>query len=99
MNNPYTCVTNLLDKTAPLKKLSKKDIELKSKPWINHKIHSLMKKWIKLLTVDKNSVHAREIHIEYKHKRNDLRKMKSQSKINYYNNSFEANKCPPYGNV
>ena len=44
MNSLHQYINNLLDICAPYKKLSKKEIKLKSKPWISTKIQSLMKK-------------------------------------------------------
>ena len=38
MNHLHDHINNLLDKTAPYRKLSKKEIKLKSKPWINNEI-------------------------------------------------------------
>ena len=101
MNNLYNHVSNLLDKTAPLKKLSKKDIKLKS--WINQEIRSLMKKRDKLLhkyskLKDKNSEHARIIHTEYKQKRNALTNMKRVKNYTIIITLKLINlKCPPSG--
>ena len=44
MENFYTYYNNLLDEFAPYKKLTKKEIKLKTKPWINREILHLMKK-------------------------------------------------------
>ena len=38
MNNFFNHVTYILDELAPYKKLSKREIKLKSKPWINNNI-------------------------------------------------------------
>ena len=72
-------------------------MKLKSKPWRNQEIRSHMRITDKLLykyskLKDKRSEHDRLIHNEFKHIRNDSIKMKRESKINYYNNYFEANK-------
>ena len=40
MNNLHLHVNKVLDLFAPLKKPSKKELKLKSKPWINHEILS-----------------------------------------------------------
>ena len=48
MNSLHHYVNNLLDICAPYKKLSKKEIKLKSKPWISIEIQSLKKKRDKL---------------------------------------------------
>ena len=44
MENFYTYYNNLLDEFAPYKKLTKKEIKLKTKPWINIEILNLVKK-------------------------------------------------------
>ena len=43
MNNLHDDINGLLDIYAPYKKLSKKEIELKSKPWISNEILSYEK--------------------------------------------------------
>ena len=48
-NNFYNHINLLLDNFAPYRKLSKKEIKLKRKPWINKYIQELMKKRYKLL--------------------------------------------------
>ena len=44
MNNLHQHINFLLDEFAPYKKLSKKELKLKSKPWINSEILSKIKK-------------------------------------------------------
>ena len=44
MNNLHHFINSFLDVLAPYKKLSKKELKLKSKPWINNEIQVLMKK-------------------------------------------------------
>ena len=48
MNNFYNQINILLDEVAPYKKLTKKEIKLKSKPWITIDIQHLMQKRDKL---------------------------------------------------
>ena len=77
MNNLHDHINNLLDITAPYKKLSKKEIKLKSKPWVNNEILSLMKKRDKLLFKyskhkKKNSDLAINLYNEYKMIRNTM---------------------------
>ena len=43
INNFYNHLNLLSDDFAPYKKLSKKEIKLKTKPWINKNIQDLMK--------------------------------------------------------
>ena len=49
LNNLHDYINKILDRYAPYKKLSKKEIKFKSKPWISNEILSLMKKRDKLL--------------------------------------------------
>ena len=44
MNNLHQHINCQLDEFAPYKKLSKRELKLKSKPWINSEILSKMKK-------------------------------------------------------
>ena len=78
------------------KKLSKKEIKLKSKPWISIEIQSLMKKRDKLLTKFlkhkmKNSLLAAKYN-GYKIIRNNITKMKWDNKMDYYKRFFDSNK-------
>ena len=97
MNNFYQHINYILDELAPYKKLNKREIKLKSKPWINNDILSEMKERDKLLhkyckLKDKNSINALNIYTQYKIIRNNLTKSKRESKIKYYKEFFEANK-------
>ena len=49
LNNFHQHINYLLDEFAPYKKLSKKDLKFKSKPWINNFILVEMNKCDKLL--------------------------------------------------
>ena len=85
MNNLHQFINNLLDTCTPYKKLSKKELKLKSKPWLIIEIQSLMKKRDKLLHkyIPKNSQLAINLYNEYKVIRNKVTKMKRDSKIDY----------------
>ena len=50
MNNLHVFINSILDVLASYRKLSKKELNLKSKPWINDEIQHLMKKRDKLLS-------------------------------------------------
>ena len=70
-------VNKLLDMYSPYKMLLKKEIKLKSKPWISNEILSLMKKRYQLLfkyTKHKknNSGLATNLYNEYKIIRNNV---------------------------
>ena len=95
INNFYNHLNLLLDDFAPYEKLSKKEIKLKTKPWINKNIQDLMKKRDKLLSKfckEHDPVKKENLHVNFKLIRNRVTKLKRESKITYYNNFFEINK-------
>ena len=98
MNNLHLHINNILDVLAPFKKLSKKELKLKTKPWINNEILFLMKKRDKLLFKyskhkQKNSQVAIALYKEYKGVRNKVTKLKRDNKLEYYKKFFDSNKC------
>ena len=97
LKNFYDHINFILDELAPYKKLNKREIKLKTKPWITNAIISKMHERDKLLRKfcnlkDKNSVHAKNIFNQYKIIRNELTNLKRQSKSNYYKEYFEVHK-------
>ena len=97
MDNFYQQINYILDELAPYKKLNKREIKLKLKPWINNEILSEMKERDKLLhryckLKDKNSINAQNIYTQYKIIRNNITKSKRDSKTKYYKEFFESNK-------
>ena len=95
MSNFYNQINILLDEVAPYKKLTKKEIKLKSKPWVTIDIQHLMQKRDKLhhkYCQESNKTKKEELYINYKKLRNKLTKMKREHKTIYYKNFFEANK-------
>ena len=97
MDNFYQQINYILDELAPYKKLNKREIKLKLKPWINNEILSKMKERDKLLhryckLKDKNSINAQNIYTQYKIIRNNITKSKRDSKTKYYKEFFESNK-------
>ena len=86
----YSTITQIIDKHAPVKKLSKKQIKFKSKPWIT--------KGIKIFISTKNKLFKRDLKTkkydhqsEYKKYRNKLSKLLKLCKEKYYNNCFTKN--------
>ena len=80
---------------APYKRLSKREINLKQRPWINHEILEIMnerdnfhKQYIK----ENDPIRKSIIFRIYKSKRNTVVKMIRQSRNNYYSEYFERNK-------
>ena len=97
MNNFHQHINNLLDKFARFKKLSKKELKLKQRPWINNSIQYHMKRRDNFLRSytklnNKESPEAQAILKDYKVVRNLVTKMKHDSKIEYYKKFFENNK-------
>ena len=97
LNNFHQHDSYLLDEFAPYKKLSNKDLKLKSKPWINNLILIEMKKRDKLLHKysimrSKDNVTANIIYEDYKKLRNKVTKLKRDSKVDYYHRFFDENK-------
>ena len=85
----------LLDKHAPLKKLSKKEIKRAQKPWITlgliksiNKKRSLFKQLKKLKAKNKD---ADEVHKKYKYYNDMINKLKKKCKRDHYQNYFNEN--------
>ena len=85
----------LLDKHAPLKKLSKKEVKRAQKPWITlgliksiSKKRSLFKQLKNLKIKNKN---ADEVHKKYKYYNDMINKLKKKCKRDYYQNFFNEN--------
>ena len=88
MNNFYNQINILLDEVTPYKKLTKKEIKLKSKPCITIDVQHLMQKRDKLhhkYCQESNKTKKEELYINYK-------KLRNKRKTIYYKNFFEANK-------
>ena len=86
----YSNLEQIVDKHVPLKKVSKKELKLKNKPWITKAIrksiqikNSLLKKYLKNKSND--------IYLKYKKYRNKLKHLINISKKRYYNDYFSTN--------
>ena len=93
--NVYNHVNYLLDEVAPYRKLTKKEIKLKSKPWINREIQFFMNKRDRLLhkyCTERDPLIKESLYNKFKIERNKLTKMKRESKILYYRNYFDMHK-------
>ena len=93
-NTFESSINTIIDKYIPLKKLTKKDIELQSKPWITRGIRNSIerreknyKKFIK--AKDKNI--KVEYHNQYKELRNKIVNLCRESKKLHYQNYFTEN--------
>ena len=94
-SNLYNSITYLLDEFAPFRKIAKKELKLKSKPWINGDILSKMEERDKLLhkyRIAKDENLKSIIYDNYKVVRNLVTKLKRDAKIAYYKEFFETHK-------
>ena len=82
---------NLIKKHCPKKKLNKKMLKLRNKPWINFKIQKMMKIRDKLFKQFKVSNSPAALKA-YKQFRNRVVNEIRQSKKNYYQQYFDENK-------
>ena len=76
---------------APLKKVNKKQLKLRSKPWVTPHIQKLIKHRDRLLRKLKKS-HSKNTEELYKKFRNRVVSENRKSKINYFDTYFQANK-------
>ncbi len=86
---------SLLDKHAPLKKLTKKELKRKQNPWITQGlIKSISKKrtlFVKLKKDKLKNKNTDEIHKLYKYYNDTINKLKKKCKRDYYQNYFNLN--------
>ena len=90
----YGLLDKLVDEHAPLKKLTKKQISLKSKPWVNKEIKFLMikrDKTFKTFCKEQNPVAKDQWRNEFKKQRNDIKSRLAESKKFYYEQFFQNN--------
>ena len=94
-DNFYHEVTRLLNTHAPLRKQTKKETSLKSKPWINKEIQNLMWKRDKLFRKyckEKDLSLKQSIHNQFKSLRNQVSFMIKKAKHDYFDTYLEKNK-------
>ena len=94
INNFYENMVNLLDEHAPFKKLSKREVKLKTRPWINNVILYKMKIRDKLLLKyhKTKGISRNTIYDEYKSIRNSVTKLKRNAKKSYYKEYFQIHR-------
>ena len=80
----------LVKKHAPLKKLSKKEIKLRNKPWINSRIQKMMRLRDKTLKNLRRKPDA-AVKLLYKQFRNRVAIEQKESKAKYFQNYFNVN--------
>ena len=89
-HNFYLCISNLINKHAPLRKLTQKEIKSLSKPWVTPGIQASIRLKEKFY---KRFLETRNIYFltKYKSYRNKITQLLKLSKKNYYHNYFTAN--------
>ena len=87
-------MNNILDKHVPLKKLNKKELRLRTKPWITHGLiksikrrDNLLRKFIKTKDIEKKN----DIHSRYKILRNQIVAITRKSKKLHFQKYFFDN--------
>ena len=90
-NDFYWKLEDCVERHAPVKELSSKEIKMKSKPWITPNIHKLIRNRNKLFKRKKRQ-HNNEKNKElYNQKRNQVNREIKRLKRNYYIQHFEEN--------
>ena len=92
--NVFESMSNIIDKHAPLKKLSKYKLKFKTKPWITMALQKSISIKNKLFSdyINKKDLSQKtELHIKYKSYRNMLSTLMKKSKQNYFTKFFENN--------
>ena len=85
-----TGIRSVFDKHAPLKKLSRKQKQLRMKPWITKEITKAIRIRNKMYqNLHNNKFKDTELHKQYKKYRNILTNTKEKSKQNYFKNEFK----------
>ena len=89
-NDFYEKVYTAVIEHAPLKKVNKKQLKLKTKPWVNPYIQKLIKYREKLLRKLPKS-HSKKTEELYRKFRNRVVSENRKSKIDYFNTYFQSN--------
>ena len=88
-------INDILNVMAPIRKLSKRENNLKLNPWITHGLLKSMKdrdKLYKCFTIETDSEKKIGLFNTYKRKRNLIVALLRRSKANYFTSYFEDNK-------
>ena len=87
----YLRLNGCVERHAPLKKLTPKEVKLKHKPWISAEINKMIKIKNKLFHRKKRQPNSIEIKRLYNLFRNRVNRELKKAKRNYYNKYFEDN--------
>ena len=88
-NDFISTLENTTNKHAPIRKMSKKEIKLKNKPWITPLIQKEIQHGNKLFVKRKNSPNDEHLKTTYNKFRNSVNREVKLSKRTYYTNFFE----------
>ena len=89
-NRLLSILDELVQTHAPLKKLTKRDIKFRNKPWINGKIQKMMRIRDRILRKLKKNNNQSFID-QYKQFRNRVSVSLKESKASYFHNYFQQN--------
>ena len=87
----YNKLERCLDRHAPIKKLSHKEIKLVHKPWISKELNKMIHIKNKLFYRTKRQPNNKEVKSLYNKFRNRVNRELRKSKIEYYSQYFEDN--------
>ena len=93
LSKTFDSMSRILDKHAPLKKLSKYKLKFKTKPWITMALQKSISIKNKLFSdyINKKDLSQKtELHIKYKSYRNMLSTLMKKSKQNYFTNFLKT---------
>ena len=95
LENFLNISNSLLDKYAPLKQITKKQVKTNSRPWITKGILTSIRKKYKIhskFLKAKDQIRKKALNQEYKKQKNLLTNITKKSKENYYKQYFKNNK-------
>ena len=91
----FNTIERLLDEMAPVRRLTKKEIEFLKKPWVTIGLTKSIEdrdKSYKLFAAEKNPLTKQQLWETFRTKRNLVKILNRKSKREYYANFFEENK-------
>ena len=88
----YNKLEGCVDRHAPIKKLTPKEVKLVQKPWISNELNKMIKIKNKLFYRKKRQPNNNDVKRLYNIFRNRVNRELKKSKIEYYSKYFEDNK-------
>ena len=90
-NSFHSCISSVIDKHAPIRQLSKKEVKLRTKPWITSGLRKSITTKNRLYHAYLRNRSSDFQHSKYKAYRNKLKHILSASKKLYYSKFFSDN--------